>query len=75
MPRQRRCDRVCGLAVGAGHSTMHLYPIDGATSRVPAGATPFAYRDGGWAGVIVGVDPDPCREQANLSSPSWGLWV
>jgi hypothetical protein len=22
-------------------------------------ATAFAYRDGGWAGVIVGVDPDP----------------
>src|SRR6185437_9693606 len=37
---------------------MHLYPIDGAASRVPADATAFAYRDGGWAGVIVGVDPD-----------------
>ena len=22
---------------------------------------PFAYRDGGWAGVIVGVDPDPAN--------------
>ena len=42
-----------------GHSTMHMYPIDGAASRVPADATAFAYRDGGWAGVIVGVDPDP----------------
>ena len=38
---------------------MHLYPIDGAASRVPQDATAFAYRDGGWAGVIVGVDPDP----------------
>jgi hypothetical protein len=26
---------------------------------VPDDATAFAYRDGGWAGVIVGVDPDP----------------
>ena len=26
---------------------------------MPAGATAFAYRGGGWAGVIVGVDPDP----------------
>jgi FAD/FMN-containing dehydrogenase len=26
---------------------------------VPQDATAFAYRDGGWAGVIVGVDPDP----------------
>ena len=44
-----------------GHSTMHMYPIDGAASRVPADATAFAYRDGGWAGVIVGVDPDPAN--------------
>ena len=40
---------------------MHLYPIDGAASRVPTEATAFAYRDGGWAGVIVGVDPDPAN--------------
>jgi len=25
---------------------------------VPEEATAFGYRDGGWAGVIVGVDPD-----------------
>jgi FAD/FMN-containing dehydrogenase len=43
------------------HSTMHLYPIDGATSRVAEDATAFAYREGGWAGVIVGVDPDPAN--------------
>ncbi|MCD0449633.1 FAD-binding oxidoreductase [Actinocorallia sp. API 0066] len=43
------------------HSTMHLYPIDGAAARVPSDATAFAYRDGGWAGVIVGVDPDPAN--------------
>jgi FAD/FMN-containing dehydrogenase len=42
---------------------MHLYPIDGAASRVDAGATAFPYRDGGWAGVIVGVDPDPGQAQ------------
>ena len=28
---------------------------------MPADATVFAYRDGGWAGVIVGVDPDPAN--------------
>lgn len=44
-----------------GHSTMHLYPIDGAASRVDAGATAFPHRGGGWAGVIVGVDPDPAN--------------
>ena len=48
-----------GVQLPTGHSTMHLYPIDGAASRVPQDATAFAYRDGGWAGVIVGVDPDP----------------
>jgi FAD/FMN-containing dehydrogenase len=50
-----------GAQLPTGHSTMHLYPIDGAASRVPQDATAFAYRDGGWAGVIVGVDPDPAR--------------
>src|ERR1022692_2517014 len=50
-----------GELLPTGHSTMHLYPIDGAASRVPADATAFAYRDGGWAGVIVGVDPDPAN--------------
>ena len=48
-------------------STMHLYPVDGAASRVPADATAFAYRDGGWAGVIVGVDPDPANIEAITS--------
>ena len=40
-----------GAQLPTGHSTMHMYPIDGAASRVPADATAFAYRDGGWAGV------------------------
>ena len=50
-----------GAQLPTGHSTMHMYPIDGAVSRVPGDATAFAYRDGGWAGVIVGVDPDPAN--------------
>lgn len=53
-----------GERLPTGHSSMHLYPIDGATTRVPADATPFAYRGGGWAGVIVGVDPDPANAEA-----------
>ena len=48
-----------GAQLPTGHSAMHLYPIDGAAARVADNATAFAYRDGGWAGVIVGVDPDP----------------
>jgi len=52
-----------GAMLPTGHSTMHLYPIDGAAARVPEDATAFAYRDGGWAGIIVGVDPDPAKAQ------------
>ncbi|MFD2541439.1 FAD-binding oxidoreductase [Lacinutrix gracilariae] len=40
-------------------SQMHLYPITGAASRVGAEDTPWAYRDAKYAGVYVGVDPDP----------------
>jgi len=40
-------------------SQMHLYPISGAASRVSNEATPWAYRDAKYAGVIVGVSPDP----------------
>ncbi|WP_244250678.1 FAD-binding oxidoreductase [Arthrobacter crystallopoietes] len=52
-----------GASLPTGHSTMHLYPIDGAAARIPETATAFAYRGGGWAGVIVGVDPDPANAQ------------
>jgi hypothetical protein len=41
------------------HSTMHLYPVDGAAHRVGKNDMAFSYRDARWAGVIVGVDPDP----------------
>ncbi|HEX9772711.1 MAG TPA: FAD-binding oxidoreductase [Steroidobacteraceae bacterium] len=41
------------------HSTVHLYPINGAAHKVASDATAFSYRDANWAEVIVGVDPDP----------------
>jgi hypothetical protein len=44
-------------------SQMHLYPISGAASRVGKNETPWAYRDANYAGVIVGVDPDPTNAQ------------
>ena len=53
-----------GAQLPTGHSTMHMYPIDGAATRVAESGTAFAYRDGGWAGVIVGVDPDPANAGA-----------
>jgi FAD/FMN-containing dehydrogenase len=45
------------------HSTMHLYPIDGAASRVKSSATPWAFRDAKWVSVMVGVDPDPANTE------------
>jgi Berberine and berberine like len=50
-----------GERTPTGHSTMHLYPIDGAVSDVASNDTPFSYRDVKWAEVIVGVDPDPAN--------------
>ena len=44
-------------------SQMHLYPISGAASRVGKDETAWAYRDAKYAGVIVGVDPDPVNAQ------------
>src|ERR1051326_4939693 len=45
-------------------STMHLYPSDGAASRVAPDATPWAYRDATWTSVFGGVDPDPLNADA-----------
>ena len=50
-----------GAAMPTMQSSMHLYPIDGAAHRVGDKDTPWAYRDANWAGVIVGVDPDPAN--------------
>ena len=45
------------------HSTMHLYPINGAAHNVGKNDTPWAYRDANWSQVIVGVDPDPANKE------------
>ncbi len=50
-----------GAALPTTLSTMHLYPIDGAAHRVGAEDTAWSYREANWAGVIVGVDPDPAN--------------
>ncbi|MBG7631523.1 MAG: BBE domain-containing protein, partial [Bacteroidetes bacterium] len=54
-------------------SQMHLYPISGAASRVGAEDTPWAYRDAKYAGVIVGVDPDP-KNAAKITEWCKGYW-
>jgi FAD/FMN-containing dehydrogenase len=50
-------------ALPTGHSTMHMYPINGAVQRVGNTDTAFSYRDVLLAGVIVGVDPDPKNKE------------
>lgn len=47
-----------GKELPTGHSTMHLYPVNGAAGRVDKTATAWNYRDAVWGMVIVGVDPD-----------------
>jgi len=44
------------------HSTMHLYPVNGAAHRVGPNDTAWSYRDAEWGQVIVGVDPDPASK-------------
>jgi len=49
-------------ALPSMHSTMHLYPVNGAAHRVANNATAWSYRDATWAAVMVGVDPDPANK-------------
>lgn len=50
-----------GATIPTPLSQMHLYPISGAAARVGDKDTPWAYRNAKYAGVIVGVDPDPAN--------------
>ncbi|MHB8469573.1 MAG: FAD-binding oxidoreductase [Gaiellaceae bacterium] len=54
-------------------SGSHIYPIDGAAHDVGATDTPWAFRDTGWAQVIIGVDPEPASAPA-LREWTVGYW-
>ena len=56
-----------GKELPSMHSTMHLYPINGAASRVARQDTAWNYRDANWAQVMVGVDPDPANNEKIIS--------
>ena len=45
------------------HSTMHLYPINGAAHQVGKNDTAWSYREATWGMVIAGVDPDPANRE------------
>ncbi|PKO14565.1 MAG: oxidoreductase [Chloroflexi bacterium HGW-Chloroflexi-10] len=49
------------------HSTMHLYPINGAARRVGNHETAWSYREANFVQVIVGVDPDPANNQRTIA--------
>jgi FAD binding domain/Berberine and berberine like len=55
------------------HSTMHMYPIDGAVHDVGPDDTAFSYRDAQYAEVIFAVDPDP-QNAATLRDWCVGYW-
>jgi len=56
-----------GSEVPTMHSTMHLYPINGAAHRVGNNDTPWSYRDAIFVHNIVGVDPDPANNESIIS--------
>ena len=56
-----------GPQVPCVESTMHLYPINGASQRVPADATAWGHRDASFACVIAGMWPDPADSDANTA--------
>ncbi|RLD86157.1 MAG: oxidoreductase [Bacteroidetes bacterium] len=61
VPELQKVHKEYGTNIPTPLSQMHLYPISGAASRVGKEETPWAYRDAKYAGVIVGVDPDPAN--------------
>jgi FAD/FMN-containing dehydrogenase len=44
-------------------SSMHLYPVNGAASRVSSSETAWNFRDANWSMVIIGVDNDPSNNE------------
>lgn len=62
-----------GSSIPTSLSQMHLYPISGEASRVGVEETPWAYRDANYAGVIVGVSPDP-KEATKITEWCKSYW-
>ena len=56
------------------HSTMHLYPINGAAHRASKNDTAWSFREANFAQVIVGVDPDPANN-AKMTEWAKNYWL
>jgi FAD/FMN-containing dehydrogenase len=50
-----------GAEMPTWKSTMHLYPIDGASHDLGPSETAWSYRDANWGSVFAGVDSDPAN--------------
>ncbi len=59
--------RKYGAQLPTMHSTMHIYPINGAAGEVSKDATAWAHRDANFAQVTVGVDPDPANNERTIA--------
>jgi len=55
-----------GAQLPTMHSTMHIYPINGAAQRAGKNDTAFSFRDASFAELIVGVDPDPANNERTI---------
>ncbi len=53
-----------GMEMPTPLSTMHMYPVNGAASRIAADETAWNYRSTNWAMIIAGIDPDPDNRNA-----------
>jgi len=56
-----------GAQLPTMHSTMHIYPINGAAHRPGRSDTAFSFRDVNFAQVIVGVHPDPSQNERMIA--------
>lgn len=58
-----------GRRVPTVSSTMHLYPLNGAVSRVGPEETAFGHRDARYAMVILAAWPDPADDEVDVRWP------
>jgi len=63
-----------GAQLPTMHSTMHIYPINGAAHRPGNQDTAWGHRKANFAQVIVGVDPNPANN-ARMSAWAKDYWL
>jgi hypothetical protein len=56
-----------GAKVPTANTAIHIYPINGACSRIAPEATAFPYRDATFATVVAAVWPDPADTTSNVA--------